>query len=195
MSVKAHDGDAMSVSFNPFQENLLLTGGTDKVVKLWDTRNLSKELHTFVGHDGDVTGVSWSPFDAGVFASCASDHRVVVWDCSRIGKEQDEEDAEDGPPELLFMHGGHTAKVSDFTWSETEHWVIASVAEDNVLQVWQMEETIYSEEAGSSDEDDDEGDDEDDSSEEEAAAAAAAKPRPAKKQKTSHNAANDDDLE
>jgi hypothetical protein len=28
------------------------------------------------------------------------------------GEEQTAEDAEDGPPELLFIHGGHTAKIS-----------------------------------------------------------------------------------
>ena len=44
------------------------------------------------------------------------------------------EDAEDGPPELLFIHGGHTSKVSDFAWSPSDAWVVASVAEDNILQ-------------------------------------------------------------
>ena len=48
---------------------------------------------------------------------------------------QTPEDAEDGPPELLFIHGGHTSKVSDFAWNPSEDWVIASVAEDNILQV------------------------------------------------------------
>ena len=48
---------------------------------------------------------------------------------------QSPEDAEDGPPELLFVHGGHTSKVSDFAWNPTDDWVVASVAEDNILQV------------------------------------------------------------
>ena len=43
-----------------------------------------------------------------------------------------------GPPELLFVHGGHTAKVSDFSWNLSQPWVVASVAEDNILQIWQM---------------------------------------------------------
>lgn len=42
---------------------------------------------------------------------------------SRIGEEQTAEDAEDGPPELLFIHGGHTAKISDFSWNPNEPWV------------------------------------------------------------------------
>jgi hypothetical protein len=28
----------------------------------------------------------------------------------------------DGPPELLFVHGGHTAKVSDFSWNPNDPW-------------------------------------------------------------------------
>lgn len=48
---------------------------------------------------------------------------------------QTPEDAEDGPPELLFIHGGHTSKISDFSWNTNDDWVIASVAEDNILQV------------------------------------------------------------
>lgn len=66
-----------------------------------------------------------------------------MWDLSRIGEEQSPEDAEDGPPELLFIHGGHTSKISDFAWNGSDDWVVASVAEDNILQIWQMAESIY----------------------------------------------------
>lgn len=48
---------------------------------------------------------------------------------------QTPEDSEDGPPELLFIHGGHTSKISDLAWNPNDDWVVASVAEDNILQV------------------------------------------------------------
>jgi histone-binding protein RBBP4 len=101
MKVSAHAGDVMAVSFNPFQEHLLLSAGTDKIVKLWDTRSFKEPVHSFEQHNDDVIGVSWAPFNESVFASSSADRRVFVWDCSRIGQEQSEEDAEDGPPELL----------------------------------------------------------------------------------------------
>jgi hypothetical protein len=50
------------------------------------------------------------------------------------------------PLSAQFVHGGHTAKVSDFSWCEAEDWFVASVAEDNILQVWQPAENIYHEE-------------------------------------------------
>lgn len=79
--------------------------------------------------------IGWSPQHETILASCGADRRVMIWDLSRIGDEQTPEDAEDGPPELLFIHGGHTSKISDFTWNSNDDWVIASVAEDNILQV------------------------------------------------------------
>ena len=70
-----------------------------------------------------------------------------VWDVRRIGEEQTPEDAEDGPPELLFIHGGHTSKVSDFSWNPKDPWVVASVAEDNILQIWQMVSSLMLEDS------------------------------------------------
>lgn len=56
---------------------------------------------------------------------------------------QTPEDAEDGPPELLFIHGGHTSKISDFSWNSNDDWVVASVAEDNILQVGVLSGILY----------------------------------------------------
>ena len=152
----AHAGDINGIAFNPVNEFLFATSSADKTVALWDARNLKSRIHSLRGHTDQVFQVDWCPFNESVLASCSADRRVNVWDLSRIGQEQSPEDAEDGPPELLFVHGGHTSKVSDFTWcNDSEYeWMIGSVAEDNILQIWQMCEEIY---AGD-DEDDDEGD-------------------------------------
>jgi len=70
---------------------------------------------------------------------------MVVWDLSRIGQSQTADEASDGPPEQLFVHGGHSAKISDFSWNPNEPWAMLSVSEDNIMQVWQMAENIYAE--------------------------------------------------
>lgn len=136
--ILAHDSDVNCLSFNPFSEWLLATGGSDNVVKLWDLRSMNEPLHCFEGHSEGVYQVDWAPFNETILASSSRDRRVHIWDMSRIGNEQDPEDAEDGPPELLFIHGGHTTNVSEFSWSPNDDWVVASVAEDNILQIWQM---------------------------------------------------------
>ncbi|PPS08226.1 hypothetical protein GOBAR_AA12433 [Gossypium barbadense] len=145
-SVVAHQSEVNCLAFNPFNEWVVATGSTDKTVKLFDLRKISTALHTFDSHKEEVFQVGWNPKNETILASCCLGRRLMVWDLSRIDEEQTPEDAEDGPPELLFIHGGHTSKISDFSWNPCEDWVIASVAEDNILQIWQMAENIYHDE-------------------------------------------------
>mmetsp|Transcript_12690 Transcript_12690/g.25770 ORF Transcript_12690/g.25770 Transcript_12690/m.25770 type:complete len:299 (-) Transcript_12690:562-1458(-) len=141
--VAAHKKEVNCVAFSPFTEFLVVTGSTDRTVALWDTRNVERKLHSFENHADDVHQVAWSPFKETILGSAAADRRLNIWDLSKIGREQEPEDAEDGPPELLFIHGGHTSKLSDFSWNPNEEWVIASVAEDNIVQIWALGEHIY----------------------------------------------------
>jgi len=144
--IEAHAGEVNCISFNPFNEHLLVSGSSDRTLALWDLRNPSAKLHSFEAHLDQVTGVEWSPFSETVLASTSADRRVCIWDMTRIGAEQEPEDAEDGPPELLFLHGGHTDKVVDLSWNPNDKWVLATVADDNTLQVWQVADTILQEE-------------------------------------------------
>lgn len=144
--VEAHEAEINCLSFNPMNEYILATGSADKTVALFDLRNLKTKLHLFESHTDEVFQVSWSPKNETILSSCGADRRLMIWDLSRIGAEQTAEDAEDGPPELLFIHGGHTAKISDFAWNSHDDWVIASIAEDNILQIWQMAENIHADE-------------------------------------------------
>ncbi|XP_024541971.1 WD-40 repeat-containing protein MSI1 [Selaginella moellendorffii] len=145
-AIEAHKNEVNCLAFNPLNEWVLATGSADKTVALFDMRKLTSPLHTFVNHREEVFQIGWNPKNETILASCGADRRLMVWDLSRIGEEQTPEDAEDGPPELLFIHGGHTSKISDFSWNNKDDWVVASVAEDNILQIWQMAENIYHDE-------------------------------------------------
>ncbi|KAI8376048.1 WD40-repeat-containing domain protein [Radiomyces spectabilis] len=141
--IAAHEAEVNCVAFAPGSEWILATGSGDKTAALWDLRNLKTKLHTLKAHRSEILQLAWSPHHEGVLATASNDRRILVWDLSRIDSEQSADDAEDGPPELLFMHGGHTNKISDFGWNPAEPWVLASTAEDNIVQVWQMASNIY----------------------------------------------------
>lgn len=139
-------GDTLCAQYSLEKDNILATGGKEGALHIWDVRNTGAPLHTFVGHTGDVLQVQWSPHFENVLASSGTDRRVNIWDISQIGQPQSEEDAEDGPPELLFVHGGHTDSVCDISWNPHEPWEIATVAEDNIFQVWQLSREVTPEE-------------------------------------------------
>ena len=131
---------------------------------LHDLRSPGKKLHVFESHTDEVLHLSWSPHNPTIFASASSDRRINIWDLSQIGVEQTPDDQEDGPPELMFVHGGafviichvyrsligsrvsgHTARPTDFCWApgEGENWTASSVSEDNVVMVWQPTQRVW----------------------------------------------------
>ncbi|TKX26828.1 histone acetyltransferase type B subunit 2 [Elsinoe australis] len=141
--IEAH-GDAInSLAFHPKQDVLFATGSADKTIGIFDLRFPDHgKIHALEGHKDMVSKVEWHPTDSAILASSADDRRIIFWDLSRAGMEQTPEDAEDGPPEMLFMHGGHTARVSDFSWNHNDPWVMCSVAEDNLIQCWRASRAL-----------------------------------------------------
>lgn len=137
-SFKAHEQEINCLSFNPFNEYLLCTGSADHTINLYDTRKFPQPIHTLLGHTDQVFRVEWSPFSSDILMSSSADRRIHIYDINQIGVEQSEEEAADGPSELIFVHGGHTDKLADISWnaSESEEYTICSVADDNILQIW-----------------------------------------------------------
>ncbi|ELW64704.1 Histone-binding protein RBBP4 [Tupaia chinensis] len=107
-SVDAHTAEVNCLSFNPYSEFIVVTGLAEKTDARWDLRNL--KLHSFESHKDEIFQVQWSPRNETILAFSGTDRRLNVCDLSKIGEEQSPEDAEDGPPELLFIHGGHTCQ-------------------------------------------------------------------------------------
>ncbi|KAJ3375848.1 Chromatin assembly complex, subunit 3 [Allomyces arbusculus] len=157
---RAHTHAINAVAFHAHVPHLLATGGSDHTVRVWDRRQMARPTHTFSGaHVADVTHVSWSPHHADVLMSAGADRRVMVWDLNAGAGESDasaatanglkmEEQECDAIPELMFIHGGHSDRVSDAAWNPVMPWVVVSASEDNALQVWQMAGLLRSGVAG-----------------------------------------------
>ena len=133
MTVEAHVSEIMSVDYSPFDSTLMATGSADRSVSVWDRRNMKSKLHSLRQHRDEVNQVKFSPLSANLLASSSADRRIMLWDISRIGQKQTEEEKRDGPPELIFIHGGHTSRISDIAWNMNERLMMASCAEDNIL--------------------------------------------------------------
>lgn len=127
-----------TLAFSKHSENLIAAAGIDSNVYLYDLRNLRKPLHSMAGHEDSVTSLEFSPHQDGILTSSGSDRRVIMWDLFNIGAEQQQEDAYDGVPELLMMHGGHRSAVNEFSYNWNVPWLMCSTEEENVLQIWKV---------------------------------------------------------
>lgn len=137
-----HTNAINCLAFNPSNETYFATGGSDNSIVLWDMRHMSIPLHRTVGHTDNINSIAWSPHFETVLASVSSDRRVMIWDTAQIGASQTTDEMEQGPPELLFIHGGHTESVSDVAWNPHLPWVLASVSNDNHLHIFKPAENI-----------------------------------------------------
>lgn len=135
-----HTDEIYTVSFSPLNEFQLAAGSSDGMISICDLRFKAPVL-TLKCHPTPINHLAWNPSRPSIFASCSgsSDGRVCIWDLKRSGEAQSEKDAIDGPPELLFLHGGHTGSVSEMDWSSPDNWLVASVSEAvPLVQVWEL---------------------------------------------------------
>ncbi|MES1911538.1 MAG: hypothetical protein MHM6MM_003953, partial [Cercozoa sp. M6MM] len=127
----AHDADVNVISWNRDKDtsNLLLSGGDDGLVKVWDLRSLAQSrsnntgftpAQTYGYHRGAITSVQWSPHDASMFVASGEDNQCTIWDLSA---ETDTEVATQGaslgalqvPQQLMFDHRGQN-EIKEVHW-------------------------------------------------------------------------------
>lgn len=154
--IRASDANAACAQIGCCGSNeLVAVGHTEGGAKLWDPRHLKHCLHHLAWTAGGATSsVSWAPTVPGAVATTDSLGHVVLWDLSRIGDRQTEIEAQDGPPELVFVHGGHiSATVTGATWSKDAPWLIATAAhsrprsdgdQQGELQLWRPADGLLS---------------------------------------------------
>lgn len=130
----AHDGDVNVISWNR-NEPLIVSGGDDGVVHVWDLRQFQTKtpIATFKHHTKPVTTIEWHPTDPTVFASGGADDQIALWDLA-VEKDAEAEEANAGaeglqtlPPQLLFIHQGQT-DIKELHWHPQLPGVIMSTA-------------------------------------------------------------------
>lgn len=114
-----------SVSINPHDNFCLAIGSSDGRIDLWDLRKLGDRIFQISDHSDAITQVKWNPKYKSVLGSCSADKLVKLFNVANAIKP------------LIFSHEGHMLGVNDFDWSRHVDWMVASVADDNSVHLWQ----------------------------------------------------------
>ncbi|TCD60906.1 hypothetical protein EIP91_009317, partial [Steccherinum ochraceum] len=86
-TLSAHDGAVSALDVNPHIPGCIATGGTDKVVKIWnineDADLKKRQVSLVTSRDlgvGKIFTVAWSPDDPLTLAAAGSKAKLQVWD-------------------------------------------------------------------------------------------------------------------
>lgn len=118
-----HDSCINSIDCNKINPILLTTSSSDHTVKTWDIRSLSFPTK-IIKTPSEAYLSKWAPFSDHFLAYSTNDNKLTIWDTEKQNP--------------CFIHEGHFARINEFSWNQHEQFLIASVDEDNTMQVWCM---------------------------------------------------------
>lgn len=94
-----HLGDVMSISINPTNTNVFVSGACDAFAKLWDVRT-GKAVQTFAGHESDINAIQFFP-DGNAFGTGSDDASCRLFD---IRADRELMAYQVGPTDALLDH-------------------------------------------------------------------------------------------
>jgi hypothetical protein len=124
-----HTRQVHKLAFNPHQGHLLLSASHDTTVRLWDLRDMKKDIMTcnsrdqYAGMNGAIYDVQWSPTDAVEFAFGTDNGTIQRWDF-RYTKS---------PKQKITAHDQRTCTSIDWH-PDGKHLLSAGV--DRTVKIW-----------------------------------------------------------
>lgn len=82
-SHRAHDTEILSLDFNKYEQQIV-TSSTDKTIRLWDLRNLTKPINVLAHHRYPAKKVRFSPHLGWLLGSSGYDMNVHFYDLRDI---------------------------------------------------------------------------------------------------------------
>jgi hypothetical protein len=124
-----HTRQVHKLAFNPHQGHLLLSASHDATVRLWDLRDMRRDVSIcrsrdqYAGINGGIRDVQWSPTDAVEFAFGTDNGTIQRWDF-RFNK---------GPKQKITAHDQRICTSIDWHL-DGKHLLSAGV--DRTIKVW-----------------------------------------------------------
>ena len=121
--IQAHEGGATAVLFHPLNENQLLTGGKDALLKCWDWRE-QRLLTTIPAHNFAIYDLI-ATNSGGNFISSSRDKTIKIWNTETLSFLQ----------RLDTKSGGHSHSINSIIRLNEKSF--ASASDDRRIILWE----------------------------------------------------------
>lgn len=138
---EAHAQDVNVISWNHGTQYLLLSGGDEGALNVWDMRNFQAKQKAapvahFEWHQGPISSVEWNREEDSIFAASGRDDQVTLWDLA-VERDEDEDasqlpkgpNGEPVPSQLLFCHHG-ASEIKEVHWHPQIPGMLGSTSAD-----------------------------------------------------------------
>lgn len=118
------------VAWSPTEETVLVSGGGDRAVRVWDTRHSTHMLEVPDAHSNDINSLSWNNAVSYLLATSGDDGVIKVWDLRTFGGQDIK------PVGRFTWHAGHS--VTSVQWDPHDESALAVAADDNSVTLWDL---------------------------------------------------------
>jgi len=119
----------------------VLTGGSNKSVKLWNATTF-KQLKTYLGHGDDVLDVK-SSCDNAQIVSCGLDKTIILWDVS-TGNPQRKWRGHAGTVNCVALNEDSTIAISGSIDATVKCWDMRSKSQEPVQNLSELKDSVTS---------------------------------------------------
>lgn len=125
------------VEWSPHDDNLLLVGGNDNTVSLWDIRQAERSVATFRKHTAAVRGIAWCPHNAYSFCSGGGSgcKHLYMWNIHRSEAPTKSLNV-NGQVCQLFWKGKYLITTEGFPSNAMNVWTAASMEHAATVLQW-----------------------------------------------------------
>jgi peroxin-7 len=118
--------EILTVDWNKYQPGILLTGGVDKELRVWDVRMPTKPQIILPGHQYAIRRAKWSPHSPTLCASASYDMTVRLWDTQSKAMP------------LRMMYEAHTEFVLGLDFSLFTPRLMVTSSWDESAHLWNI---------------------------------------------------------
>lgn len=140
-----HQSSVEDIQWSPSERNVFASASSDGTVKVWDIRAKShRPALSVTVSDTDVNVMSWSRQTTHLLATGSEDGQWAVWD---LRQWKATNSSSFPAPKSVASFNFHKEQITSIEWHPTDDSIVAVLAGDNTLTLWDLAVELDDEES------------------------------------------------